>query len=253
MARMRILRRLTAIVAFTAVAAGVTLAAPTTTADAAAPHGTLLIVPGQSLGAAPYTLMADALRRDGYRVRVLDLMGTQLLSDSRAIGRAVDAEKKARPSTPVSLVGHSVGGVTTRYYVKNLGGASKVANVIAVGTPEYGSPGGCNQPGADGQLCPGSAFLRELNAGDDTPGPTRYYRIRSAYEWVTGDLDGGQCRVTPLPAFVAPTGYTEHTAEAVNPAVFQAVSRAAAGHCDGQFVDQPDGQLTAENSLRPQR
>lgn len=250
---MRILRRLTAIVTF-AVAVTV-VAHPTPSAHAApsAERGTLLIVPGQSFGALPYTPMADALRADGYRVRVLDLQGTQLLSDARAIGRAVDAEKKARPTTPVSLVGHSVGGVTTRYYVKELGGTSKVANVIAIGTPEYGSPGACNQPGTDGQLCPGSAFLRDLNAGDDTPGPTKYYRIRSAYEWVTGDLDGGQCRVTPLRAFVAPTGYTEHTAEAVNPDVFRAVSRAAAGQCDGEFVDQPDGQLTAKNSLRPQR
>lgn len=249
---MRILRLLTAIVACTIAATMVTQPL-TAHAAPAAQRGTLLIVPGQSFGAAPYALMADALRRDGYRVRVLDLKGTQLIADAHAIGRAVDAEKRARPSTPVSLVGHSVGGVTTRYYVKVLGGTSTVANVIAIGTPEYGSPGGCGQPGTDGQLCPGSTFLHRLNAGDDTPGPTKYFRVRSAYEWVTGDLDGGQCRVAPLPAFVAPTGYTEHTAEAVNPAVFHAVSRAAAGHCDGRFVDQPDGKLTAKNSLRPQR
>ena len=42
-------------------------------------------------------------------------------------------------------------------------------------------------------------------------------RIRSAYEWVTGDLDGGQCRVTPLPAFVAPTGYTDAVIAALWP------------------------------------
>ena len=129
MARMGILRRLTAIVAFTAAAAGVAVAAPTTTANAAAPRGTLLIVPGQSFGATPYTLMADALRRDGYRVRVLDLMGTQLVSDAHAIGRAVDAEKAARPSTPVSLVGHSVGEVAAAY----VSGGLSLADAVAVG------------------------------------------------------------------------------------------------------------------------
>ena len=87
---MRILRRLAAIVALTAAAAGVALAAPTTTADAAAPRGTLLIVPGQSFGAAPYTLMADALRRDGYRVRVVVPSREQWETAARPV-RVIDA------------------------------------------------------------------------------------------------------------------------------------------------------------------
>ncbi|MGV9709242.1 esterase/lipase family protein [Gordonia sp. NPDC003424] len=229
--------------ATSAVAPAVAHAAPTD-------RGTVIIVPGQLLGGTLYTPMAESLRREGYRVRLTDLRGTDLRGDARALAAMVAEAKTAHPASPISLVGHSIGGLTIRYYAKMLGGAPNVSNVIAIGTPQYGSPGGCGQSGTDEMSCPGSPYLRALNRGDDTPGAARYYGIRSTYEWVTGDLDGGQCRFTPLPAFIAPDGGVEHTAEAFNPAVIQSVSRALRGHCDGRFVDDADGVRTARNSLR---
>ena len=93
---------LTAIVALTAAAAGVALAAPTTTADAAAPRGTLLIVPGQSFGATPYTLMADALRRAGLLESVvLCLVAAGRLATA---GRLRDAVRAGLARGPASAL-----------------------------------------------------------------------------------------------------------------------------------------------------
>lgn len=50
-----------------------------------------------------------------------------------------------------------------------------------------------------GQMCPGDAFLRRLNAGDDTPGPTRYTSISSSSDGIvpaaSSRLDGGACLI----------------------------------------------------------
>lgn len=247
---MKIMHRIAMSAGVVGVALASTLAPAVAHAAPAPTRGTVIVVPGQLLGPLPYTPLAESLRRDGYRVRLVDLRGTDLRSDARALGRVVDAEHKTRPGTKVSLVGQSVGGLTIRYYTKVLGGAPKVANVIAIGTPEYGTPAGCGQSGTDEMTCPGSSYLRELNAGDDTPGTTKYYRIRSAYEWVTGNLDGGQRRVAPVPAWIAPDGGVEHSLEGANPAVAKAVSRSLAGHCDGEFLTEKDGAISIKNSVR---
>ena len=62
------------------------------------------------------------------------------------------------------LVGFSMGGLISRYYLQNLGGISRVQHFVTVATPHHGSamaffrwnPGGI-------QMRPGSHFLRELN------------------------------------------------------------------------------------------
>jgi triacylglycerol lipase len=46
----------------------------------------------------------------------------------------------ANGCTKVHLIGHSQGGLVSRYLVKNLGYASKVATITSVNTPHRGSP-----------------------------------------------------------------------------------------------------------------
>ena len=50
------------------------------------------------------------------------------------LGAAVDRAKAG--GGPVSLVGHSVGGLSARYYLKALGGAPKVTHYAAIGTAQ---------------------------------------------------------------------------------------------------------------------
>ncbi|MET9795622.1 esterase/lipase family protein [Nocardiopsis alba] len=82
----------------------------------------------------------------------------------------------------VHLVTHSMGGLSSRYYIKNLGGTETVDQWISIGGPNNGTD--------IANLCPspitpcaemrhGSDFLSDLNSGDPTPGPVGYTTLRS--------------------------------------------------------------------------
>jgi triacylglycerol esterase/lipase EstA (alpha/beta hydrolase family) len=94
----------------------------------------------------------------------------------------------------VDLVGHSQGGMMPRYYLKFLGGASKVNALIGLAPSNHGTtldglealtsqiPGASDQPStcpACSEQMAGSAFLTKLNAGGDTVAGVRYTVIES--------------------------------------------------------------------------
>ncbi|MBH0775766.1 esterase/lipase family protein [Nocardia bovistercoris] len=233
----------------TAAAAVVTPFAANPSAHAAdAPRAVVIFVPGQSVGPLPYEPMAASLRADGYATRVLDLNGFDMTADAVAIARAVDTARGEHPKAPVALVTHSVGAVSGRHYLRELGGADKVATYVAIGAPQYGSPAACGQP-VGAEVCPGTEFMTNLNRGDDTHGATAYYSIRSEREWTDGRLDGGQCRLTPFPTLG--NGGLDHSLEPLIPAVETQVRAAVDGVCAGEYADEPDGAVTAESSLWP--
>ncbi|MBO0805288.1 MAG: alpha/beta fold hydrolase [Nocardiopsaceae bacterium] len=103
----------------------------------------------------------------------------------------------ATGASKVDIVGHSQGGMMPRYYLKFLGGASKVDKLVALAPSNHGTtadgiaqlPGGTQLLTAAlgqsvRQQIAGSAFLRKLNAGGDTvPGPA-YTVIETAYDEV---------------------------------------------------------------------
>lgn len=89
----------------------------------------------------------------------------------------------------VDIVGHSQGGMMPRYYIKYLGGASKVNRLIGLAPSNNGTTlsGLANLAGVFGitgvveavgpafaQQIRGSAFIQNLNAGDPTPGNVKY-------------------------------------------------------------------------------
>ncbi len=90
----------------------------------------------------------------------------------------------ATGAAKVSMVGHSQGGMMPRYYIKFLGGANKVDDLVGLAPSNHGTSNPLLlTPGLE-YLCPsclqqktGSAFLRNLNAGDETPGPVSYTNI----------------------------------------------------------------------------
>ncbi|MYR05880.1 alpha/beta fold hydrolase [Gordonia sp. SID5947] len=225
------------------------VAAPS--ADAAPTTTRVLIIPGQYVGAVPFAPMADDLTSRGYPTAVLDLPGFDIKTDARKIGAAVGRIHREHPADRIALVGHSIGGISARYYLKEMGGHAKVATYVAVGSPQYGSPGACGQDAAP-EVCPGTSFMTSLNKGDDTPGKTQYYGVRSAREWVDGHLDGGQCRVTPIPANESlPALGLEHTFEPLDPKIWDVTAAAIGGQCRGRFVTQPDGVLSYRTSALP--
>jgi triacylglycerol lipase len=91
----------------------------------------------------------------------------------------VDAARQQFGADKVDIVGHSMGALNSRYYLKFVGGTQKVRDWISIGGVNYGTTvavfcfGGLFDD-ACAELLVGSSILNDLNAGDDTPGTTRY-------------------------------------------------------------------------------
>lgn len=240
-----------------AVALGTFLAvtAPAAAADSASEPAQpgqriVMLIPGQQPSPGTSSLdqfddMAAQLAGEGYVVHPVGVNGLDLIADSSEIADAVDRATAGVEVESLAIVAHSYGGLSSRSYLKTLGGSDIVDTYIAIGTPQYGSPGGCVQlPGFGFDGCPITPFIADLNAGDDTPGDTGYVSIRSDEELADGRLDGGQCRLAPIKDLV-------HAVEPADARVIDAVSGALSGECAGEFVDEADGAITLDKTLFP--
>ncbi|MBJ7288525.1 alpha/beta fold hydrolase [Williamsia sp.] len=124
--------------------------------------------------------------------------GTGPIERSAAqLARFVDRVKASTGVAKVDIVGHSQGGMMPRYYLKNLGGAASVDQLIGLAPSNHGTTvlGLGLIPGvpetlrlglgtAIRQQIVGSDFLRRLNAGGDTVPGVRYTVIETRYDEV---------------------------------------------------------------------
>jgi triacylglycerol esterase/lipase EstA (alpha/beta hydrolase family) len=139
--------------------------------------------------------------------------GVGPVADSaRELARFVDRVRAATGSAKVDIVGHSQGGMMPRYFLRFLGGASKVDRLVGLAPSNHGTTvdGLARLPGVPQLLTTGlgpsvrdqmvgSAFLDRLNAGADTVPGVRYTVIESSLDEV----------VTPYTsAFLAGPGVT---------------------------------------------
>ncbi|MET8045040.1 alpha/beta fold hydrolase [Micromonospora sp. NPDC005215] len=170
-------------------------AAPAAAAAAAAAANPVIVVGGLSGVAVAYQPLAARLRADGYRAYVYQLPGLGLgdiPTSARALASYVDQVRASTGAATVDIVAHSEGGLVSRYYLKRLGGTTAVGRYVSLGTPQYGTYvanvaaflglGSCAGVVACQQMTIGSAFLADLNAGDDTPGAVRYTTVRTVQD-----------------------------------------------------------------------
>jgi triacylglycerol lipase len=144
----------------------------------------VLLLHGFLTSRRTFDVLERRLRRDGYGVFSLDLGGlggalnTRGIDDLADLVRAKIERIYARnPGLgPLTIVGHSKGGLVAAYYVKKLGGWHRARAVVTLGTPHHGTPlAYLGLPlglvaRSVLQLRPGSAFLELLHDG---PWPTQ--------------------------------------------------------------------------------
>ncbi|GAA5147038.1 alpha/beta fold hydrolase [Nocardioides marinquilinus] len=150
------------------------------------------------------------IKRAGFCVFSLDYgnRGLGRIEDSAAQLKAyVERVRAATGAAKVSLVGHSQGGMMPRYYLKFLGGAAVVDDLVGVAPSNHGTVlTGAQNPFNDliELGCPacvqqgaGSAFLQRLNAGDETPGEVSYTQITTRYDEVVVPHTSGYLAAGP--------------------------------------------------------
>jgi triacylglycerol esterase/lipase EstA (alpha/beta hydrolase family) len=140
-----------------------------------------------------WSTVSPQLKSAGYCVFALEY-GNRATGDiaesAGQLKRFVDAVLGATGAHRVSLVGHSQGGMMPRYYIKFLGGDSKVDDLVGLAPSNHGTtnPGafvtGATICVACDQQRAGSDFLQQLNAGDETPGPVSYTVVETKYDEV---------------------------------------------------------------------
>jgi triacylglycerol lipase len=155
--------------------------------------------------------LAPALVHDGYCVYALDYgqRGTEPMEESApGIAAFVDAVLAATGASKVAIVGYSEGGLIARYYLRFLGGSTKVDELVGIAAPNHGTTHplfpllstltGC-------EICteakPGSAFLQNLNLPTEVLPGIDYTVIATSHDdlvipYRTAMLDGPQSQVT---------------------------------------------------------
>lgn len=106
------------------------------------------------------------LSQQGWSVYTLNLTpnNASLSLDKLANQVADYVDKTFAPEQPIDLVGLSMGGLVTRYYVQRLGGMNRVQRFITISSPHQGTRMAylSTRPGCV-QMRPGSDFLKDLN------------------------------------------------------------------------------------------
>ena len=127
----------------------------------------VLLVHGINDTGAVFNKMAFYLRQQGLSVHTVDLIpnnGSEVLEKlAQQVANYVnDTFEVARP---VDIVGFSMGGIVSRYYIQRLGGINKVQRFITISSPHKGTiiAYGTWLAGAV-QMRPNSDFINDLNA-----------------------------------------------------------------------------------------
>jgi triacylglycerol lipase len=135
----------------------------------------ILFVHGWNSSGAAWFTMIDRFKADGYGDQEL-FNWTYYSAQSNKVtaqqlSAKVDSILGVTGASKVDIVTHSMGALSTRYYIKNLSGGSKVDDFVSLGGPNHGTNTAffCAQT-ACVEMRPNSSFLNALNKKDETPG-----------------------------------------------------------------------------------
>jgi triacylglycerol lipase len=165
---------------------GTTLGSDTTftTRPPTSGHDPILFVHGWNGSADTWDTYFKWFIRDGWWGSDLETWTYESsqsnVSTAYEISAHVDQMLRWTGAKKVDIITHSMGGLSSRYYLKFLNGSAKVDDWVSLAGPNHGSQWANGIYGvtcfssACEQMRVGSSFLQQLNYGDETPGIVNY-------------------------------------------------------------------------------
>ncbi|MFC4071464.1 esterase/lipase family protein [Actinoplanes subglobosus] len=147
---------------------------------AAAPGTPVIFVHGYTGSASNWTTAMSVFRAGGYSSSELfayeyNSYGNNI-TNAQGLASYVSQVRSRTGASQVDIVNHSMGGLVSQWYLKQLGGAQYVRHLASIAGANHGTTyaGACLVFVTCQQMYPGSSFVNTLSAGDETPGSTRY-------------------------------------------------------------------------------
>jgi len=142
-------------------------------------HDPILFVHGWNASSSTWNTMVSRFKADGWTSAELVNWSYNFrqsnATTAQQIQQKVDSILTATGATKVDIITHSMGTLSARYYVRNLGGDGKVDALVSLGGANHGTTTAsiCFDVSCV-EMRPNSAFLTDLNSVDETWGTPRY-------------------------------------------------------------------------------
>jgi triacylglycerol lipase len=142
-------------------------------------HNPILFVHGWNASSSTWTTMVSRFKADGWTDAELVNWSYNFRQSNATtaalIQKKVDSILTATGATQVDIITHSMGTLSARYYIRNLGGDGKVDALVSLGGANHGTTTAniCFDTSCI-EMRPNSAFLTNLNSVDETWGAPRY-------------------------------------------------------------------------------
>ncbi|MGL5079994.1 MAG: esterase/lipase family protein [Microcoleaceae cyanobacterium] len=110
--------------------------------------------------------MSNYLQNQGWEAHSFNLSPNTGFSGLDKLANQLEhyVSKNFSPDQPFDLVGFSMGGIVSRYYVQRLGGIKRVQRFVTISSPHHGTQVAHFYPTPGGwQMCPKCEFLNDLN------------------------------------------------------------------------------------------
>lgn len=148
----------------------------------------ILLVHGINGSAANYDVMIDRLVDAGWAPEVIyahtfdDPSWGCNVDNAATLSEWVDQILEETGQPRINLVAHSMGVLSTRYYLKHLGGTEEVSTYATLGGMHYGLSSACSpdfpfKPCVWDEICTSGEYVADLNEPPATPGPLNWVSI----------------------------------------------------------------------------
>ena len=184
----------------------------------------VLLVHGINGSSANYAVMVERLIADGWPQDFIFLFDAKdpawgcNVDNAAAIDALVDDIMETTGHDRLDLVAHSMGTLSSRHWVKNMGGAERLNTYVTMGGMHHGLASPCWAPEFLGvcvwqELCETGEMVTQLNAEPSTPGPvnwvTMYGTADTAIPNESSQLDGAENLVFEGVEHSGPAGLLE--------------------------------------------